>query len=517
MQRVVTAAVVALVLLVVASPARADFVFWLIEHEGDLAAMVFEGRATVTAGIVIYVHPRFGKIHMKERDCIVIKTEPVQSRLNRQMLIALDEKNSKELLNLGRQALKYGFVNAFYRAAEAILEFEPKNERAQLILKVRERTARPIPRSEKLAQEFREQIPQSKMKFVESPHFLVLHDLKGRSTEVRDVNARRKLKTRIEERIDLMEKVYEAFYAFFASHGVELNVPKQRMKVALFDEHADFAEVAREIEPLAYRFIDGFWSKQSNISHFYEHGSAPEYQALQRFARFLRTAAEIAVQTRDPARAEIMQFAKSLDLMIDIKQENEDVKVLTHELAHQIAANSGLLPRDKPVPQWVHEGLATYFESANEASWAGIGAVDEDRLEMFRTATNKRSLSHVNNIASNGIFTKSETVGQAVRAYGLSWALTYYLMEKDFDRLMRFYAMLEVLPPGLRLADDAMYRRIFDEAFPPSERAAMDREFHAYMNNLQTDTEVIIGQKLEKELKKKLARIRAQNMRRGFR
>ena len=44
------------------------------------------------------------------------------------------------------------------------------------------------------------------------------------------------------------------------------------------------------------------------------------------------------------------------------------VATIIHEATHQLAANTGLMPRKVRRPTWAAEGLATYFESA-EIPW----------------------------------------------------------------------------------------------------------------------------------------------------
>jgi hypothetical protein len=77
-------------------------------------------------------------------------------------------------------------------------------------------------------------------------------------------------------------------------------------------------------------------------------------------------------------------MADTLALLVQIDRENNDISVVTHEAAHQLAGNTGLLPRDIMIPTWAHEGLATYFEAPKDAAWSGIGAVNEERLDMYR-------------------------------------------------------------------------------------------------------------------------------------
>ncbi len=42
------------------------------------------------------------------------------------------------------------------------------------------------------------------------------------------------------------------------------------------------------------------------------------------------------------------------------------------------------IPRHVGIPSWVQEGLATYFEAPAGATWAGVGAVNEQRLALYK-------------------------------------------------------------------------------------------------------------------------------------
>ena len=60
---------------------------------------------------------------------------------------------------------------------------------------------------------------------------------------------------------------------------------------------------------------------------------------------------------------EVIRLSKTIQLLVDIQRESEDVAVVSHEVVHQLAANTKLFPRDGVFVRWVHEGLASFFES----------------------------------------------------------------------------------------------------------------------------------------------------------
>jgi len=198
-----------------------------------------------------------------------------------------------------------------------------------------------------------------------------------------------------------------------------------------------------------------------------------------------------AQRERGPGAADTVRLADTLTLLVDIAREDSDIEVVSHEITHQMAGNTGLLPRHVRVPSWVHEGLATYFETPNGASWSGIGAVNNSRLELYRVLAPDREHSNIDFIVGDQIFDYAATHAGTVHGYSQAWGLTHFLMEKHFDRFMAFYRRLGEMPPDLILSAEAL-TELFDEAFEGHDRRELDAEWHRYMSRLRTDIELIL-------------------------
>src|SRR5207247_10006015 len=111
-----------------------------------------------------------------------------------------------------------------------------------------------------------------------------------------------------------------------------------------------------------------------------------------------------AEQRRASNLGDIVNLAKSIRLLVTIEQQSQDVEVVSHEATHQLAANTGLLPRYVAIPSEVHESLATYFESPDDASWAGFGAVNETRLKYYNVYADVKEISNIDFIVGNQLF-----------------------------------------------------------------------------------------------------------------
>jgi hypothetical protein len=279
----------------------------------------------------------------------------------------------------------------------------------------------------------------------------------------------------------------------FYSQGIELDIPKERLMVVLFHEEADYKDFSISLSPALAGAI-GFWEPHRNIAFFFDHGTSRRYKALKRMSGQLQDlASEIkAAKGRIRGGADIVRFANALELLIKIDQENQDIEVVSHECTHQMAGNTGLLPRTVAIPRWVHEGLATYFEAPGEASWSGIGAVNEGRLGLYRAL---ESIAELDIIIGDQIFEFAGNHFTIVHGYSQAWALTHFLMERHFDKFIQYYKLLGEMPRDLEFNSEVL-TNLFTHVFG-EDRKTFEQEWRKYMRSLETDIEVITGKKYD--------------------
>ncbi len=179
-------------------------------------------------------------------------------------------------------------------------------------------------------------------------------------------------------------------------------------------------------------------------------------------------------------------------MILKIVREDADIEVVTHEATHQMAGNTALLPRQVQIPSWIHEGLATYFESPEDATWSGVGAVNQARLDRYRQLSSDAEHSNIDYIVGDQIFDFAKSVGARLHGYGQAWALTHFLIEKHFDEYNQFCRRLGEMPPDTRLSPQVL-ESIFKSAFKIEDTAKLNAEWKQYMQGLRTDTARIIG------------------------
>lgn len=462
--------------------ARADVVFYRLPTPGGETVML-EGTATVNpGGTVTFNHPRFGKIHFDLASTEIKKAPSLLSQFNRILGRAAD--NADKRMEAAQWALRHGLLPQFYSAVDKTLEANPKHPRGLLIKQLKAKIDAPLGDSAKQEQELRQLVNRPQMKVKKSKHFILLFDTPETPT--------RGKQTRADERLQLLETVYECFLLRFYAYGVELEIPKERLKVVLFNEHQDYKLFADK-QSSGLSSASGFWDGETNTSVFYDNGTSEMHKALKEVSDELQRQKVEAIRTRAPNTASVVRTADTISMLVEIEREDSDIEVVSHEATHQMAGNTGLLPRHVRIPTWVHEGLATYFETPDGASWGGIGAVNESRLSLYRALERDREHSNLNFVVGDQIFDYAGSLGATLHGYGQAWALTHFLLERHFDAFLAFYRRLGELPPDTFLSAEII-NQIFDEAIG-IDRLALDQEWRAYMQSLKTDVELIFEEK----------------------
>jgi hypothetical protein len=473
-------------LLMLTTCARADFLLYRVPGLGYSLILEGEVRRNVGLARTLTLNHKLGKLHLNNTDVgKLYDVEPMPALFTRKLAKAGD---AQEAMGAARWALKLGLLKQFYIAIDKALEFDPQYADARRVIKLKEQFSQDFGMADLAAREkeMRKVVRNPKMKIAHREHFILLHDTSDKPPEGYGVNAK-KQKTRSESRLDLLEKVYEAFLMKFYSQGVELEVPKERLKVVLFNDQQDYLQFARSISPSLSSAI-GFYDPASNMSFFYDHGSSEKFQELRKLSSELQEKRAEYVKSK---QADLVRLCDTISLLFAIDQENSDIEVVSHEATHQMASNTGLFPRDVLVPKWVHEGLATYFEAPSEASWSGMGAVNTGRLndyKMFQQVPKYSSIDYV--VGDQLFYTRSNMVTSL--GYAQGWALTHFLVDRHFEELMTFYRRLGELPPDMVYSPELLIK-VFDRSFK-TPREALDEEWRQYMSRLKTDFERITGE-----------------------
>ncbi len=461
-------------------PARADIVLYQIPNTP--LAVVVQGQVTINQGRTVTLrHARFGKLYFDLERIKFWRVPTTEALAVRNLGEAGSSGNVGRCIEAARWALHNGQLAAFYKAAAAAWRLDANHPTVVRLVAMKKQIDAPISPSAEQEKEIREYIENDEsMKFVRSKHFLLLHDT---SPEIDPYSK----KTRAQERIELLETVYESYLMKFCLEGYSLQVPEKRLKVVLFSNRDDFLASGEEHLDIAA----GFYAKKANTSVFYDQGSNDLHRLLEGLSNRLQEKKEYARKNRTPDAKNTVRMADTIQMLTRVARENADIEVVSHEATHHMAAITGLLPNKAPIPTWAHEGLATYFESPSEAAWSGIGTVNEDRLNRYRELAVDQEHSNIRFIVSDRIFANAGSVEALVHGYGQAWALTHFLMNRHFEQLIEYYRLAAAVESEENLEPDE-YEDLFTEVFGEN-LDSLEQEWRNYMIGLKTDLEKVIG------------------------
>ena len=173
-------------------------------------------------------------------------------------------------------------------------------------------------------------------------------------------------------------------------------------------------------------------------------------------------------------------------MLLDLDRRSIDLGTAAHEMIHQLAVESGLVPRHDAFPHWLHEGLAAQFEVIRGGRWSGISRAHDLRLPDWRKIQDPIALERLVRDAGFGR-------GYQRDPYAQAWALVYYLRTRHSREFLTFLDLLrgpdiggDADSPPLSRGDRVF--RAFQRAFG-SDVDALERDWRAFMATVKTPLE----------------------------
>ncbi len=164
--------------------------------------------------------------------------------------------------------------------------------------------------------------------------------------------------------------------------------------------------------------------------------------------------------------AGLYDLASNRVLLHDQLRAEETAATVRHEAAHQTAYNVGVHSRVSPTPRWLLEGVGSLFEPASmEQVRRGTLAdrVPAGRLDEVASLDQDALAAEVRQLVTGDVHFQDPD--RVRTAYAVSWAMTFFLAERQPARFAAYLRQTQQLPPfeaypgGRRVAD---FERLLD-------------------------------------------------------
>ena len=456
------------------SPVAADFVLYKLP--GSDKTVLLEGKAkNLGSGVIEYTHPSLGTLAFSRDNAVVIKAPTKLEEFKKLWGKAKQSKSVDDYLAAAKLAIRRGLLAEFRDCCNAAYKINPEHPTVVRLLEARRRIKQPLEDAAAAAEELKEFVPLYGMEVALSDHYVLLHDTGS-------AKVGRRKQARFETRLELLEMVYESYFMKFALDGVLLEPPKTRLKVVLFGQEKDYLSYSTQIDKKLGSAL-GYWSPQDNVAVFFDQGTTSRMKVLEQRSKELQQQKMRARGT--PLSKETAHLSNTMELLVKLTREEDDIEVVSHEATHQLAGNTGLMPRGKIALRWSHEGLASYFETSSDAGWGGIGAVNQGRLRGYQRVSSDPNRVSIELLVCDLLFDSATSQAQVSDAYGQAWALTHFLMEKHCLKLVDYYRLLSEIETETGAIPRRDLIRHFSSIF--GDLNALQSEWHAYMRTLKTD------------------------------
>lgn len=261
-----------------------------------------------------------------------------------------------------------------------------------------------------------------------------------------------------------LEAAYHHFYDVFAKTGFQVSPSRDRLVWICFPQQNGFNRYALRAEGMDLSWLDGYYSTLTN--------------------RVAVVQPDVQVAEQEP-----VDLPRMNDFRITLaanKQQSEkvlpmappgsrfDVTRLTHELAHQLAFNSGIQKRGVMYPIWVSEGLATNFECGGLRTGNALPC-NTARSSSLATACAAGELVPLRQFI---VQTRVPADIEASRShYAQAWAFFRFLLTQYPENLQE-YLYREANQPAGRRDVNVMLSR-FTDAFGTPE--SLEQAWNAFV------------------------------------
>jgi hypothetical protein len=249
---------------------------------------------------------------------------------------------------------------------------------------------------------------------------------------------------------EMLEHAHSHFRLSFEQMGFELATPETRLSWISFADSEDYAAYARRADRSDMSWLNGYYSARTNRvailgPHVFKDPGAKGGPAPAASGQ----PGTIAGMAGDDVPEPFMKIA--------------------HELAHQLAFNSGLQKRGVMYPLWVSEGLATRYETEV------FGTLNRARARRLAALRDHGRLMDLDELI--GLTRLPASLERCEDIYAQAWGFFGFAAERRTEQLKAYLGRLATLRGGARPA--ATLAGEFIDSFGPL--LSLEADWAAYL------------------------------------
>ena len=284
-----------------------------------------------------------------------------------------------------------------------------------------------------------------------------------------------------------LRKTWSEYRGFCRRMGVIVPRPDEKLVCIIFDEHEDFLTFAKKTEG-AHAILEhanGYFSPRYDWIVFFEplyHDSTLETQEILHQRQRELDEAQQRLDQSDLPPGQAQKTQNEIDRLqggIDHQFENmeqwaRDVRtaVTIHEAIHQFTHVCHTWPGADAWPMWLHEGLATAFETNDSSAGFGPDRVDETRDLPFIECVKDNTLIPLREFISMQAY-GDQTKATLSVMYPQTYGLMTWLYEYRTPQLAQYLKRLSAPPDESGVKDPL---ELFEEVFGNVE--ALEKRWH---------------------------------------
>jgi hypothetical protein len=300
---------------------------------------------------------------------------------------------------------------------------------------------------------------------------------------------------------EILESLYASFAIFCEEQGLAIEIPKALLSVTLFPTRQTFLAHTKGLA--LSKQVEGVYLRSANRAYFFDAVRREKVRDVSERVRKIKAdlgrlrreieampqGSEVTLKRPQRPRHVYTREAALRAIAAEGRRVGNEsgryrgsfgqfgIEAMSHEGAHQLSFNLGVLPSDLSTPLWVVEGLATFFEPSRHGYLLEPGEVHWRRLEALRGAhATGQTLALEKLLVDDTLFRHDDTASQA---YDEAWSLVHFLVAK---RPGAFVGYLRALHEPSGEGDDRERVGVFTSRFGSIEAA--EREWRAHIASL---------------------------------